>query len=338
MAFAALVAASQGFAQTPKGNRLLGMDVQAARDGGYDTAFQIAKKAGAQVVSVSINWDDIESEPGQYHNASLQAANAYYPAQHVRVSLCIRPLDTNGPHMPADLRGQPMDSDVVEERFGKMMDYVFAQIPDVPLASLGVGNEVNIDFGTDAGKWARYRRFFAAVRRRIQAKHPDLPIGVPVTFEGVTGAARGEVKTLNAASDWVMVTYYPLNTDFTVKAPGTASRDFDRLARLYPNRKIALMEAGCPSGALCLSSETRQAEFVTQVFRAWDAHAAQIPLVSFSWLNDKSTADMDGFARYYGVNAPPFREYLQTLGLRTWEGKDKAAFRVLTQEARARGW
>jgi hypothetical protein len=60
--------------------------------------------------------------------------------------------------------------------------------------------------------------------------------------------------------------------------------------------------------------------------------------VSFTWLHDISREDLNGHLEYYGLDAEGFAAFLASLGVRTHEGQDKAAFRVLQQEATARGW
>jgi hypothetical protein len=333
-----LVLPSQTTAAPQQDARRLGIDVQAGQDGDYDKAIQIAKRGGAQFVSMSINWEDIEPTPNKYGSPYLQIADTYYPAQHLQVRLCLRSLDTNGPHIPPDLRNLPMDSPLVIERFEQMADDTLVHLSHVSLTSLGLGNEVDAPLGADAKKWAQFRRFFKAVKAHLKIKYPKLLIGVPTTFAGTMGSARNEIKALNAASDLIMITYYPLKSDFTVEDPDIVLKDFDRLTKLYEGRKIVFVEAGYPSGGACGSSEAKQAQFVRCVFQAWDAHAGQIPAVSFCWLNDKSAADVDGFVKYYSIDTVAFRELLLTLGLRTNDDTDKEGFRVLTQEAKARGW
>jgi hypothetical protein len=44
------------------------------------------------------------------------------------------------------------------------------------------------------------------------------------------------------------------------------------------------------------------------------------------------------FEKYYGSSNRSFAEYLGSLGLRTYIGKDKPAFKTLIEEAKARGW
>ena len=60
--------------------------------------------------------------------------------------------------------------------------------------------------------------------------------------------------------------------------------------------------------------------------------------MNFIWLHDISTAEVNTYKQYYGVNARGFGEYLGTLGLRTHNGEDKQAFKTLQQEAKVRGW
>ncbi|MBI3035807.1 hypothetical protein HYY71_05790, partial [Candidatus Woesearchaeota archaeon] len=74
-----------------------------------------------------------------------------------------------------------------------------------------------------------------------------------------------------------------------------------------------------------------------EIFKAWDKHADQIRYVSFAWLNDLSWNGTDDFGQYYGYSERKFLELLRTLGLRTYEGKDKEAFKALNEEAKARG-
>jgi len=68
--------------------------------------------------------------------------------------------------------------------------------------------------------------------------------------DGLIGPHRAAMQTLNQSSDVILVTYYPLNPDFTVRDPETAfGTDLDRLCRAYPKRPIVYLEAGCPTSA-----------------------------------------------------------------------------------------
>lgn len=336
------VPASQvsGLAAVPLGERLVGIDVVSAEDGDYDRAMEIARQAGAEVVSLSVYWDEIETVPGVYAPDPnwLEIANQYYPARGVRVALVISVLDTVRARLPADLESKAFDDPEVIARFAEALGYIFSQIPELELVSLAVGNEVDGVLGIDARAWEAYQVFYDSAVERVHALRPGLPVGVKATLEGLTGAPRERIDALNRSSDVVLATYYPLEPDFTVRDPAVVHEDIDALVARHPDRPVFLHETGYPSGAKCGSSEELQAEFVRQVFSAWDAHADRIRLVIFTWLTDVSPRSLRDMESYYGISQPAFLEYLGTLGLRTYPaaGADKAGFAALKDEVRRR--
>ncbi len=324
----------------PRGGRLLGISVNEGRDGDYDAALLMAKDLGLQVVELSLAWDDVEPSPYVYRPEPdyLAIANEYYPLRQVAVALVITPIDTNNLRLPEDLRGRSMDDPEVIERFNRLLDYVFSRIPDLELVSLAIGNEVDVYLGGDEGAWRAYERFFQAVAAHARQLRPDLPVGVKITYEGLTGREQARSAALNRAANLVMVTYYPLKADFSVREPEVVGEDWDALVTLYPGREIHFPEVGYPSSPLLGSSEEKQARFVEAVFRAWDRHAEQIGMVSFIWLHEITEERLAAYSQYYGVRDERFLAYLGSLGLRSAEGEAKPAFGVLLKEARRRGW
>ena len=321
-------------------SRVLGLSVGPCVDGDYGRAFAIAKAAGMQSTTLSFNWADLETVLGAYNRKYLDIANRFYPAEKTSVDVVLRPIDTNHVSMPADLLGEKFDSPEVISRFERLVDYVLASMPKVTLNSIAIGNEVDVELAGNRASWAEYGRFLNAVIAHVHGRRPGLSVGVVITQSGLTGDQAALAKSLNKKTDVILVTYYPLNPDFTVKDPGVVRRDFDRLTRIYSGKPIVMVEAGYPSSAVCKSSEARQAEFVDNVFAAWDAHASQIRSITFSWLYDLPQSTVDMFDKYYGVSTPAFGEFLRTLGLRTYpgHGADKPAFVSLTRDAHDRGW
>jgi hypothetical protein len=282
---------------------------------------------------------DIEREPGQFKNEFLGIANAYYPPQKTALLVFLRPIDTNRKQVPPDLKDKPFDDPEMIARFNKLLDFVFSQIPDLSLTALAIGNEVDATLGTDRRLWEQYRTFYKATSAYARKKRPGLKVGVTTTFSGAMQAEM-LLQSLNEASDVILITYYPLNGDFTVKDPDVVFADFDRITRFAAGKPVIMAEVGYPSGPVCKSSEAKQAAFVHNVFQVWDKHAEQMPCVAFSWQTDISQEAVEGFTKFYGFNTPAFKEYLLTLGMRHREGagKDKRAFEVLKAEAKARGW
>ena len=134
-----------------------------------------------------------------------------------------------------------------------------------------------------------------------------------------------------------MTTYYPLDEAMQVRPPGGVRADVRALVDLYPERRIAFMEAGCPSGRDNGSNRGTQRHFVRRLFQAWDAFD-QIEFVLLNWLHDIPAEELAGFLDYYGSDDLAFASFLGTLGLRTESGVDKPAFIQLRRETAKRGW
>jgi len=165
-------------------------------------------------------------------------------------------------------------------------------------------------------------------------------VGTVVTLAGAK-AHPELVAPLLQNADFLGITYYPLRADFTARPVTDVRADVDALVALYPSTPIFFREAGYPSSADLGSSPDQQAAFVTELFRAWDAHEARIPVLTFFTMNEYSPQALTQLAQYYGSSDPKFLAYLGTLGLRTYApgtGTNKPAWDALTRGARARGW
>ena len=315
--------------------RALGLHVGEAQDGDFDAAMDLAQGAGVSVAHLSFNWTDIETSPQVYGNAFLGVANVYYPARGVRLHLTLRPINTVRAEVPTDLAGLAWDDPQMILRFNQLLDFVFAQIPAVDLGVLAIGNEVD-GVLLNASDYAAYNTFFQATRTHARSLRPGLRVGVTAMFDGLTGAPRDLLVDLNAAADFVSVTYYPMAAGL-VRAPTVVDGDFAALVALYPGKPIVVQECGYPSSPDSGSSEQMQRDFVLEAFRAWDAHAG-IEHLSFFKQTDWSDADVDGFLVYYGLATPEFRGFLASLGMRHYDGTAKPAWNAFVAEAAARGY
>jgi hypothetical protein len=324
----------------PKGERLLSVDLTSASDDDFGKAFTLAREAGMQVTSLSLAWDDLEPTPGQYGTDPNwpRIANDFYSQQGVVISLALTPIDTNNLRLPDDLKDKAFDDSEVIERFKRLLDYVFSQLPDLELTSLSIGNEIDGYLGTNKQRWQEYATFFRETSAYARSKRRGLIVGSKIGFGGLTSSARDLSAGIIQASDAVMLTYYPLNDDFSVKNPEVVHEDFAKLVELFPDKPIYMLEAGYPSSELLGSSETKQADFVREIFKAWDTQADHIKLLDFLWLHDIPPAVVEELGNYYGLHDEKFLAYLATLGLRTSEGQDKEAFEVLRLETQRRGW
>jgi hypothetical protein len=315
------------------------VDVGEAADGDYGAALTEAQRVGSQLVHLSLDWSRVETGVRVYDPHLLDIANAFYPLTGVEVALTLRPINTVRTEFPADLQGRQCDDPEVISRFGEFLDLVAARLPNLQIRQVVVGNEIDI-YLRDAAAYARYRTFFVAARSKVRTLWPGARVAVAVTFSGLTGPLAGEVASLNQEADYVAVNYYPLNADFTVRAPSTVHADFQAVVDRVPLLPIRFRECGYPSAPLCNSSEAQQAQFVREVFTAWDKHASRVEAVTFVWMHDASTQALDEWEVYYGLSAPAFRAYLSSLGMRhaTGSGVDKPSWKALEAEALRRGW
>ena len=324
----------------PKGDRILAIDVTDPADGDYDASITKALDTGAEALSLSLFWDEIETAPGKHEPTPnfLEIANAYYPTRGIAVDLVINPIDTNQARLPKDLQNLPFDDPEVISRFNNLLDYIFTQIPELDIVSLSIGNEIDGYFGTETQKWAEYTAFYAATSAHARTLRSGLVVGTKGMYDGVIGSSADYFQKINAHSDAIFVTYYPLNGDYTVRKPNTVYEDFDAITKAYPEKDIYFLELGYPSSEKCNSSEEKQAAFITETFRAWDIHAEQIKVINFSWLNDISPYSVEEFEKYYGFSNRGFAAYLGSLGFLNYDGSEKSAYGQLKAEAEARGW
>jgi hypothetical protein len=281
----------------------------------------------------------IETLPGVYDDTWLDVANLYYPAQGVKLALILSTIATVADCRPADLQLLAWNDANVVQRYKNLTDHVLSRLSAVNLISLAVGSEVDIFLGANTTEWTKYTDFYNQTSAYVKTKvAAQTSVGVKTTFDGTVTTRTSLVQTLNANSEAIFITYYPLNADFTVKSPDVVSADFASLIALYPGRKIQFLEAGYPSGMLCASSEELQRRFVENMFSAWDAHDDAVTAVNFEWLHDLTQSEVDMYAEFFGIFDPRFKEYLKTLGLRYSNGSEKAAFGELATQADARGW
>ncbi len=329
--------------EVSKGDRLFAIDLNQSEKGGFEQSIGIGKRAGSEAVTMSLQWDELEPSPKRFKpNPNwLPLANSYYPQAGMQVALMINPIDTGKLRMPSDLIEKTFDNKEVISRFMRLLDWVFTQIPNVQLVTLAIGNEIDAYLKSDLKKWNSYAKFFEEVARYAHRKRSNLLVGTKIMSYGfMDDRIKPFVIRLGRASDVYMVTYYPLNSNFTVRNPKDVNSDLGNILMRFPKKPFYLMEIGYPSSPFCNSSDEKQAEFVRQVFQVWDRYGDRIPFVSFTWLSDLSESSVHKYSDYYGSQDIKFKEFLRTLGLRTYPGRgqDKIALRVLRQEANRRGW
>jgi hypothetical protein len=330
------------YAQIIPTNNFIGIDISTQPQDEsftYDSCFALGTSLGMSVVGLFQNWDSIETAPNTFDLSILDIANIYYPAYNMPLKLTITPIHTNNLEVPSDLTSTAFNNPVLISRFKTLLDSLKAHIPNVTLSSLVIGSEHDVYMGTNATLWSQYTTFYDSVSVYAKTLWPGLKVASELTFSGIN-TYNTFAQALNTNSDYIGISYYPLNNDFTVKPVSTIPTDFATLVGLYPSKPLYFYQYGYPSSPTCNSSESQQAQFISQTFTTWDTYASNVKMINFTWLHDLDTAAVNYYGTYYGITDTIFLEFLRTIGLRTWneKGADKASFTELKCQAKLRGY
>ncbi|MHC4558471.1 MAG: glycoside hydrolase family 26 protein [Planctomycetota bacterium] len=322
---------------TPKGNRLLNIDISPSEElDEVDAFFLTRSRAGINAAVAGGSWPEIETAPGEFNYPGLKSANSIY--KDVKVVLELNPIETLIRTVPSDLETVPFDDPVMIARFKKLLDVVFSQLPDLQITALWIGNEVT-GYLDKSGEWDAYQTFYETVGAYARTIRPGIKVGSAGSMDDWNNIAKSEfkqAKVLNGTSDIIVFTCYP--------TPGNVKNAFDTLTSEFASRPIYIKEIGCPTSSRIGSSQETQKEFVKEVFRAWDEHASQIEYLSFHALHDFPEELVTGIFELMEMSededALLNMEIMTSFGLRTYpgRGRDKLGFRELIREARARGW
>lgn len=321
-------------------DRLFGITISEGQES-FETSFQHFRNAGAHIIELNIPWNEIEPEPGIYTDPyqGVLKNTAFYGQNEVEIILTLALIDAVDWEVPEYLSNTSCNSPQFLAAFRNMVDWVISAVPeDVTIRAISLGNEVDLVLQT-AEDWEAYGKFMQATASYIHHTYPSIDIGVKTTVKGgVFSDDLGLIQSLNQFSDVVMLNYYPQNANYQVDEPESVYDHVSEIVAAFPGKRIWLTEVGYQSGSdLCGSSQTRQAHFYHHFFSAWDAYHEQIELVIINWMNDQSAETLEDWKAYYG-NDPALLEFFSSLGLRTYEGSEKYAWRQLLKEVSVRGW
>ena len=337
----------------PKGSRVLGvtLDVTSMQ---FPRNVQLVRDAGAASSALGFAWDEIErpvdggadeggTEDGgasdtQIFQPAIHVVNLVLPAYGSAVVLTIDAMDVGGLRAPPSLRGLALDDPALATRYDKVTDYVLDQMRDTKLTALVIATSADVALGADASKHAAFAQLVTRIAAHAHAAKPGLQVGFDVTSRGLV-AQRDLLSAAWAASDVVVVSYLPIDDAARVRPTSDVGADLDAVVTAAPaDKPIVIRAAGYPESPLCGSDAAAQGAFVTAMFRAWDRHAARIPVVVFRELDDADEATASIAAARAGRSDAPFLAFLRSLGLRTEAAAPRPALDTLLREARARGF
>lgn len=321
----------------PRGNRLIGLGITEGTVG-FEKAFILTQSMGVAVVELPVFWDDTEPSKEKYVEGWMKIANQYFPKTGTKIAVSLNPIDTNNLRLPSDLKNKSFNDPEVISRYKSFVDYAATQLSDSDIFFVAIGNEIDVYLGNSGAKWKEYAEFFSEVAPYVRTKFPNAVVGSKITYDGIINH-QDRASLIIQESDVVLTTYYPFKPgSFKVRDPRSVHEDFKQIVDLYPQKQIYFAEIGYPSGEANGSSEEMQAAFIHEMFAAWDTYKGNISFLNYQWLHDASPETVADWQKYYGLKDTPFASFLGTLGLHTYEGKDKKGFTQLNAETKARGW
>ena len=309
------------YTQTPRGDRILAIDLQPYDGQAFSSAAADAVTQGVTTATIHLDWNQIESSPGVFTGpdaVNWQTAVTTYPTYGMNLILTIGTLDTCQRDVPSDLAAMHWNDPEMETRFQWLLSWLSitaanAGQPNI-VVGLSIGSEADVLLSTDStalDNFSDYTAFFNYENSYLKSSTiwNSVPVGVSTTFGGLTSSTpsiRSAVATLNTNADEVMYTYYPINLDFTVEDPyETPVNDTWTAISLYPGRTLDVFEAGYPTSSALGGSDAAQQTFVSTMFGIWDAYYPIIHTMRFVREADYSTAVSDTAATGACSGAPP---------------------------------
>lgn len=301
----------------------------------------LVQTAGVNGQVLTYTWSDLEPTVGNYDMTLVNQfidGMTYAESQGYQQMFGMQIINTVAREVPAELQSTAWDDPTMVSALEDMLDVLLPHM-DSSVNFLSIGNEVDVYFfnGREAELTA-YKTLVDGAKDYVQNQNSDIKVGITVTAEGWFGSNIQSILDLTENNDAMIATYYPLNSNFTVKPANSPLADFPTLLAYRDNRPLVMQEVGYPSSTVINSSQAQQAEFFRNVFDAWIAADGGIELLNLFLLHDFSTDLVDTFVAYYGVNDPNFRAYLDSLGLRNSDNTDKAAWPVVIEEAAEAGF
>ena len=334
------------------GTRTLAMEVDVPTGLDYATEVDVAHGIGVHAVPITLPWSVLEPAAADGGAPVIDTSlfvdlAAVYGARALSLLVSIPLVDTASVLAPPDLAPQlaagtlAFDDPSVVSRYEKLLDAMFAAFGSkVEVSYLLVANEENLYLSSKpATQWTALANFYDAIKAYELTKQPSVTVGMNLSFGGLLDPAqKSKLTTLFTTSPDVFVSYYLGDNGFGSASSTTVHADIDTMITFAGARPLVLKEFGYATGTHDHDVDG-QVTFITDLFQAWDAHAAQIPMATISRMFDGNPADCATQAASYvdGGNAD-FAAFLCTLGVRTVDDKPKPAWGRLVDAAARRGF
>ncbi len=296
--------------------------------------FEMSVDAGTTYIYLSPKWDEVEPKEGRFDFNEIDFWVTQSRRTGVPIVVNLRIVDTGETPRPKDLRGEDWDDEELRDRLLAVIDRLVPRLKDTTTYFL-IGNEISSYFKHNKDEADEFAALWKQGAARIKKHAPKARVSASVTADSLTFLQK-DMPELDAAIDYLALTYYPLNSDFTMRPPTDAPKDFRKMLKAAKGRPILIQEVGYSSSPINKSSPEAQAEFYAQVFDQLERNSDQIIGANFLWMSDLSDELVDEFGRYYRLpNADIFKAYLKYLGIFDDKNRPKPAWEVFRKRAPA---
>jgi hypothetical protein len=288
--------------------------------------FEQSLAAGVSMIFLSPKWEEIEPRKGRLDTSEYDFWFDQASQRGLPIILNLRVIDTHRRSMPKDLTRKSFDDRESIARLERLVDQLAPRLRGT-VSYIMIGNEIDAYFASRPGEVDAYVRLWKAGAERFKQHLEGVPVSATVTFQGLD-ILRSTLRALDDHTNFLALTYYPLNADFTMRPPEVVRTDFEAIARADRGRPVVMQEIGYSSSPICKSSEEQQSRFFDNVF-AELSRRSQFIAANFFLMSDMSDQMVAGFGGYYGLaNQKTFMAYLQYLGMFDQNNRPKASWSV----------
>lgn len=284
--------------------------------------------AGVTFILGNTKWTEIEPRAGQYELGNLNYLVSVAKTRKLPLSYTFRIVDTIFADTPSDLKGLTWNSPRMKDRVVKAIE---AMAPSFQgqVRWFMFGYELDPYFEKNPDQIRAFAELYDVAAARLKQLVPGIQVSSTITYSTGLDKLNSILSPLNSKWDFLALTYIPLEPGFTVEEPSVVPANFDKMRRAAGNRKIFFQELAYPTGGLTKGSQDKQAEFYRLVLSEFRKdNGAKFVAANFMTLADLSDADTNGYANFYGLNLPAFKQSLQTLGLFDMNGRAKKSWEI----------
>lgn len=291
-------------------------------DQDWRDAIQRTILAGPEFLRIDCPWNEIETSEGVYDLTRCVRAVEKGTALNYSFWLNLRFLDhaTGRAKIPAYLSAVAFDDPAMLTAVNNLLTQLAAVVPRVFCVSLG--NEVDTFLTSNPTDIIPYATLLSGAKTKIQTlwgPETHVVASFQANISARTQADWNVYAAIHAETTIACLTYYFINTDFTIRSTDPAEMEQIIGDDIYTFligigiKPFMVEEWGCPSSTVLNSSEELQRACMTASFTAFRVFGelGVIKAVCWLWMSDYPDWILD----LVGLTGNQ-REYIGSIGLR----------------------